>query len=208
MDEPKPRVFVVDDDDSVRKSLSRLLRSTGFDNEVFESADAFLRRERYAGIGCIILDIRMPGLSGMDLQDELGKMGYSIPVIFITGHGSIPMGVQAMKKGAADFLAKPFDDLQLLEAVTNAIEKHKEAKKESDERKTVLDRLAGLTRRETEVLWCVVEGLLNKQIAFKLGIAEKTVKVHRGRVMEKLHAQSVADLVRMTGKVDSVSSAN
>lgn len=145
MDEPKPRVFVIDDDAFIRTSLSRLLRSTGFDNEVFESAEAFLRRERYAGIGCIILDVRMPGLSGTDLQDELGKTGYSIPVIFITGHGSIPMGVQAMKKGAADFLAKPFDDLQLLEAVTNAIEKHKEAKKESDEKKTVLDRLAELT---------------------------------------------------------------
>ncbi len=195
-------VFVVDDDALIRKSLSRLLRSVGFDSETFESAEAFLRRQRHAGVGCIILDVRMPGLSGMDLQNELHRIGYRIPIIFITGHGSIPMGVEAMKKGAVDFLTKPFDDVQLLEAVNKAIETSKRAKEKDDEKSIVLTRLADLTPRELDVLRHVVEGLLNKQIACKLGIAEKTVKIHRGRIMEKLRAGSVADLVRMAQKAE------
>jgi two-component system, LuxR family, response regulator FixJ len=196
----KPTIFVIDDDASVRKSLSRLLDSVGFSAESFASADEFLKRERFEGIGCIILDVRLPGLSGMDLQDELNKADYSMPIIFITGHGDIPMSVQAMKKGAVDFLPKPFDEDQLLDALRKAIEKDMQAKAERAGARDILERMEQLTPREYEILQYLITGMLNKQIAFKLGIAEKTVKIHRSRVFEKLGTRSVAELVRMAEK--------
>jgi FixJ family two-component response regulator len=196
----KPIVFIIDDDASVRKSLSRLLRSAGYSTETFASAEEFLGREHFNGIGCLLLDVQMPGLSGMDLQKELNKADYHMPIIFITGHGDIPMSVEAMKKGAIDFLTKPFDDKELLQAVEKAIEKDTYAKAEYDETLDIRRRIDGLTPRELEVLSYVITGMLNKQIALKLDIAEKTIKVHRGRIMEKLCVASVADLVRLAGK--------
>jgi RNA polymerase sigma factor (sigma-70 family) len=200
MTEVKPTVFIIDDDPSVLKSLGRLLKSLGFDTETFASAELFLARKPYDGVGCIVLDVRMPGLSGMDLQDELIKADYSMPIIFITGHGNIPMSVQAMKKGAVNFLAKPFDDEELLQAVREAIEKDKRAKAERAEVHDALRLTEQLTPREQEVLRYVITGMPNKQIALKLDIAEKTVKVHRGRIMEKLCMDSVAELVRLAEK--------
>lgn len=195
-----PTVFVIDDDASVLKSLSRLLRSLGFEVEAFASAELFLERDPYDGVGCIILDIRMPGLDGLTLQDQLAKAVYCMPIIFITGHGDIPMSVRAMKKGAVDFLPKPFDDGELLQAVRRAIEKDIQARAERAEVEQVLERLKLLTPREHEILRYIISGMLNKQVGFKLGIAEKTVKIHRGRIMEKLHVSSVADLVRLAEK--------
>jgi FixJ family two-component response regulator len=193
-------VFIIDDDASIRKSLSRLLRSAGYTAEAFPSAEDFLRREHFDGVGCIVLDVQMPGLSGMDLQEELSKADYHMPIIFITGHGNIPMSVQAMKKGAVDFLVKPFDDKELLQGVREALEKERKAKAERAEVHDILRRIEQLTPREHDVLRCVIAGMLNKQIALKLGIAEKTVKVHRGRIMEKLQANSVVELVRLAEK--------
>jgi FixJ family two-component response regulator len=198
----QPTVFIIDDDASVRKSLSRLLRSAGFEVETFATAELFLEREHYDGIGCLVLDVRMPGISGIDLQDELSKADYSMPIVFITGHGNIPMGVQAMKKGAVDFLAKPFEDEEFLQAVREAIEKDTRGRAEYAEVHEVRERIALLTARERDVLRYVITGMLNKQIAYELGIAEKTVKVHRGRIMEKLGVDSVADLVRLAEKAD------
>jgi FixJ family two-component response regulator len=195
-----PTVFIIDDDASVCKSLSRLLRAAGYETETFTSAEQFLKREHGSGTGCIVLDVRMPGLSGVDLQDKLSKADYSMPIIFITGHGNIPMSVQAMKKGAVDFLTKPFDDDELLQAVENAIEKDRKARAERTEVYDIEKRVEMLTPREYEILRYVVIGMINKQIAMKLGIAEKTVKVHRGRIMKKLCADSVAELVRLAEK--------
>ena len=197
----KPTVFVIDDDASVRKSLSRLLRSAGYMAETFASAEEFLGREHFKGIGCLLLDVQMPGLTGMDLQEELNRADYHMPIIFITGHGNIPMSVEAMKKGAVDFLTKPFDDKELLQAIEKAIEKDTYARAEYDETLDIRKRIELLTSRELEVLRYVITGMLNKQIALKLDIAEKTVKVHRGRIMEKLCVDSVAELVRLAEKV-------
>jgi FixJ family two-component response regulator len=196
-----PTVFIIDGDVSVRKGLSRLLRSAGFAVETFATAEQFLEREHYEGIGCLVLDVRMPGISGIDLQDELSKAAYSMPIVFITGHGNIPMSVHAMKKGAVDFLAKPFDDEELLQAVRAAIEKDTEGRTEHSEVLDIQGRLELLTPREYEILRYVITGMLNKQIAYELGISEKTVKVHRGHIMEKLDVGSVADLVRLAEKV-------
>jgi len=195
-----PTIFVIDDDASIRKGLSRLLRSAGYTIETFPSAEEFLRREHFDGVGCIVLDVQMPGLSGMDLQEELSKADYHMPIIFITGHGDIPMGVQAMKKGAVDFLTKPFDDKELLRAVENATEKDGQGRTEYHEVQDIRRRIESLTAREHEIFRYVITGMLNKQIALELKIAEKTVKVHRGRVMEKLGANSVAELVRLAEK--------
>jgi len=200
MAEKNTVVFVIDDDPSVRKSLSRLLRSVGHLVETFSSAEEFLAREHFDGIGCILLDVQMPGLSGMDLQAELSKAETSMPIVFITGHGDIPMSVEAMRKGAVHFLSKPFDDNDLLAAVREAIEKDRRAKAEQAEVQDIRRRLSLLTPREYEVLCYVITGMLNKQIAFTLNIAEKTVKIHRGRVMEKLCVDSVAELVRLAEK--------
>jgi len=197
----KPTVFVIDDDASVRKSLSRLLRSAGYMAETFASAEEFLGREHFNGIGCLLLDVQMPGLTGMDLQEELNRADYHMPIIFITGHGNIPMSVEAMKKGAVDFLTKPFDDNELLQAIEKAIEKDTHARAEYDEALEIHRHIELLTPREKEILRYVITGMLNKQIALKLDIAEKTVKVHRGRIMEKLCVDSVAELVRLAEKV-------
>ena len=193
-------VFIIDDDASIRKSLSRLLRSAGHTTETFASAEAFLGREHFNGIGCLLLDVQMPGLSGMDLQEELNKADYHMPIVFITGHGDIPMSVEAMKKGAVDFLTKPFNDKELLQAVGKAIEKDACTRAEYDETLDIRKRMELLTSRELEVLRYVITGMLNKQVALKLDIAEKTVKVHRGRIIEKLRVDSVADLVRLAEK--------
>ena len=195
-----PIVFVIDDDASMRRALSYLLQSAGYKVETHSSAEEFLRREHYDGVGCIILDVRMPGLSGMDLQEKLMGSDYRMPIIFLTGHGELSMGVEAMKKGAIDFLTKPCDDEQLLGAVHSAIEKDKQARGNYKEKQEIRGRIELLTPRENEILRYVISGMLNKQIALKLGIAEQTVKIHRGRIMEKLCAESVADLVRLAGK--------
>jgi FixJ family two-component response regulator len=195
------KVFVIDDDASVRRSLSRLLRSFSFEVETFASAELFLERDPYEGVGCIILDIRMPGMSGMVLQEKLSQVHKAMPVIFVTGHGDIPTSVQAMKKGAVDFLIKPFDDKDLLQAVRRAIEKDDKEKAEQGEVHQILELIDLLTPREYEILRYIIAGMLNKQIAFKLGIAEKTIKIHRGRIMGKLCVSSIADLVRLTEKV-------
>jgi len=196
----QPIIFVIDDDASVRTSLSRLLTAMGFRTETFGSAEDFLTRKRHEGVGCLILDVRMPGLTGVDLQDELARADYSIPIVFITGHGDIPMGVNAIKKGAIDFIPKPFDDEQLLNAVKSAIEKHRQERKLQAERNDILRRVKLLSPREYEIFQSIITGKLNKQIGYSLNIAEKTVKVHRGRVMEKLEVNSVAELVRLAEK--------
>jgi FixJ family two-component response regulator len=200
MSGPNPTIFVIDDDASMRRALTYLLQSAGYNVETHSSAEEFLSREHYDGVGCIILDVQMPGLGGMDLQERLMRSDYRMPIIFLTGHGELSMGVQAMKKGAIDFLSKPCDDEQLLEAVRRAIEKDRQARGSYKEEQEIRRRIDLLTSRENEILRYVIAGMLNKQIAAKLGIAESTVKIHRGRMMEKLCAESVADLVRLVGK--------
>jgi FixJ family two-component response regulator len=197
MADQSPIIFVIDDDDSVRKSLARLLNAAGFTVEIFPSAEAYLERRPYDGLGCIVLDICMDGLSGTELQAELARSGHSIPVIFLTAHGSIPLGVGAMKQGAVDFLTKPVDDEVLLQTIHQALARHASVLRERTVVGAARELLETLTPRELDVLRCVLTGALNKQIATRLGIAEKTVKVHRGRVMEKLAVTSVAELVRV-----------
>jgi len=200
MPEPQPTVFVIDDDASMRRALSYLLASAGYKVETYSSAKAFLTRENYEGVGCILLDVRMPGLNGMELQEKLLRSAQSMPIIFLTGHGEIAMGVEAMKKGAVDFLTKPCDDEQLLAAIRTAIAKAFQASAHFEAAKAVRSRIELLTPREKEILRYIITGMLNKQIAGKLGIAEITVKIHRGRIMQKLSAGSVADLVRLAEK--------
>jgi FixJ family two-component response regulator len=196
-------VYVVDDEPSVRKALSRLLRSAGLKCEVFASADEFLAHEREspAESGCLVLDVQMPGLNGMDLQEVLSAGEGRLPIIFITGHGDIPLSVRAMKKGAVDFLTKPFDDKDLLSAIAVALRKGEEVRARFAEITQFRDREQTLTTRERDVMARVVAGLLNKQIAAELGIEEGTVKIHRGRVMQKMGVQSVAELVKMTSGI-------
>jgi RNA polymerase sigma factor (sigma-70 family) len=201
MTETEPIVFIVDDDDSVRKSLARLITSVGLKVETFSSANAFLKRDSYDGPACLVLDIRMPGLSGLDLQTELAKAERTLSIVFITGHGNISMSVQAIKAGAVDFLKKPFEEQDLLDAVNLAIQKDRAAKEKLGELREIQERVESLTPREREVFALVVTGMLNKQIAFEMGISEKTIKVHRARVMQKMQAESLADLVRLAEKV-------
>ena len=193
-------VYVIDDDISVRRSLSLLLQSSDYKVETFESAESFLKQKHFDSVGCIILDVRMSGMSGMSLQKELNKAGCDMPIIFITGHGDISMGIEAMKRGATDFLTKPFDDEQLLLAIKVAIKKSRESRVEHDEIQSIRTLIDKLTSREYEIYLYVITGMLNKQIAAELNIAEHTVKIHRGRVMQKLGAYSVVDLVHIAEK--------
>jgi len=195
-------VFVVDDDPSIRESLSLLLSSAGYGIKTFASAKEFLESERGTpGPACLVLDVKMPGLSGLDLQKELMSRNIIIPIIFITGHGDIPMSVQAMKKGAVDFLPKPFDDGDLLEAVEQALLRDSQTHADLDEQKHILQRMDSLTPREHEVLTYLITGMLNKQIAFELNISERTVKAHRKQILDKMGVDSIAELVRLTEKV-------
>ena len=192
-------VFLIDDDASVRKALTRLITSAGFIAHAFSSADDFLKSRPAVdgGPACLVLDVRMPGLSGLDLQLELQTSDMLLPIIFITGHGNIPMSVRAMKDGAVDFLAKPVQDEVLLKAIEQALERAHRGHAERAELDDIRRRLASLTPREAEVMQLVVQGFLNKQIAFDLGTVEKTIKVHRARVMVKMKAKSLAELVHL-----------
>jgi FixJ family two-component response regulator len=187
-------VFIVDDDDAVRKGLARLLRSVGYTPVTFACPAELLSQENYDGIGCIVLDVRMPGLNGMELQAELAARDIDLPIVFLTGHGDIPMSVQAMKQGAVDFLTKPVDERVLLDAVQQALRRHKSRRAERQEAEAVQARLQMLTSRELEVLRCVIAGARNKRIAAHLGIAEQTVKIHRARVVAKLGVHTWAEL--------------
>ena len=197
-------VYVVDDDASIRKALSRLIRMSGLDVETFPSARAFLDRPSIDRLACLVLDVRLPGPSGLDLQAELASEGTDIPIIFITAHADVRTSVLAMKGGAVDFLQKPFNPKELVACIQGALLRSREQRAERAESMELERRLATLTPRERDVLMLVVTGKLNKQIASDLSIAEKTVKVHRGRVMEKMQASSVADLIYMTQKVGLV----
>jgi FixJ family two-component response regulator len=195
---PDSLTFLIDDDASIRKGVSRLLRSAGYKSEAFESASDFLTREQHPGPACLIVDVRMPGLNGMDLQETLIQRRREEQLIFVTGHGDISMCAQAMKAGAVDFLTKPLRDDELLQCVERALSRSAEQRKRSTERNEARRLLDLLTPSEFEVMQLVVTGMLNKQIAGELGRAEKTVKVHRGRMMQKMRVTSVAELVRLT----------
>ena len=192
-----PTVFVIDDDASLREGLSRLFRSVGLDVKTFASAAEFLREPRSAGPSCLVLDVRLPGLSGLDFQSELAKAGIEIPIVFMTGHGDIPMSVRAMKAGAVEFLPKPFRDQDMLDAVQVGLEQDRARRKSAGDTSRLKASFETLTAREQEIMTFVTAGLMNKQIAGELGVSEITVKVHRGNVMRKMGAKSLAELVRM-----------
>ncbi|MCZ7470253.1 response regulator transcription factor [Agrobacterium sp. O3.4] len=193
---PSPIVFIVDDDLSMREALTDLFRSMKFDAEAFDSAAAFLEKANLNRPGCLLLDVRLPGISGLDFQMQLERVGNRMPIIFMTGFGDIPMSVRAMKAGAVDFLTKPFKEQDILDAVAAAMERDASQRRESAQNEAVTSLAEQLTPREREVMGAVVRGLMNKQIAYELGISEVTVKLHRGNVMRKMEARSVADLVR------------
>ena len=200
MRKPEVIIYIVDDDASVRKGLEWLIRSVGYHVQTFASANDFLRHDIPDTLSCLVLDLRMPGMSGLDLQEKLQSAQINIPIIFLTAHGSVPTSVRAMKGGAVDFLEKPVDEQILLDAIHQAIEKDKLAKLQQAEIQNIMKRVNSLTPRELEIFDCVVTGMINKQIAYNLNISEKTVKIHRSRVMEKMGADSLAELVRLAEK--------
>lgn len=197
----EPTVYLVDDDPGVRRSAKELIESVGLRVQTFASAREFLDSQRPDAPCCLVLDVRLPGVSGLDLQRELAKTADSMPIIFITGHGDIPMSVQAMKAGAVEFLSKPFRDQQLLDAISQAIERDRFAREERRKVAELQRRYESVTPREREVMALVVKGLLNKQVGAELGMSETTVKLHRGQVMQKMKADSLADLVRMADRL-------
>ena len=207
MSAPNGMVFVIDDDESVRKSLKRLLKSADYEAEVFESASDFLARAPYPGSACVIVDVMMPGLNGIEFQQALIDRRREEQLVFITGHGDIPMCAQAMKAGAVDFLPKPFKPRELLKCVERALNRSIDQRRRAAEKNDARRLLDSLTPREFEVMQLVITGMLNKQVGGELGMAEKTVKVHRGRVMQKLGVSSVPELVRLAAKAGLTSSA-
>lgn len=200
----KKTVFIVDDDLSVRRGLARLVKSADYDVEVFDSAKAFLAREPFDGNGCLVLDVKMPDMNGFDLLKVLRNSDYCMPVIFISGHGDIPMSVQAMKEGAVTFLAKPFDGEDFLAVIRSALENDRRARTEYEHALSARAIVNKLTTRERQVMTCVIAGMLNKQIGAELGISENTVKIHRGRIMAKSGLESLADLISLANKAGVV----
>ena len=197
MAEAKPRVFVVDDDQGVRESVRILMRSIGVESEIFPSADDFLEEYDPDKSGCLVLDVRMPGMSGLELQERLMSLGSTLPIIFVTAHGDVPMAVEAVKAGALDFVQKPFRDQELIDKIHEAFAENARVRKKLLDRSRIAERIASLTPREREVLDMVVEGNANKVIAIDLRLSQRTVEIHRARVMSKMEADSVSQLVQM-----------
>lgn len=196
-DDTHSTVYIVDDDQAIRHAMELLMRSVGLSYEIFHSGDDFLSGYDSDRAGCLVLDIRMPGLGGLELQEKLNELGSTLPVIFITGHGDVPMAVEAMQKGAIDFIQKPFRDQDLLDRISDALKTDQERRSAREQQSSVQNRIEKLTNRERQVMDLVVTGKPNKVIAYELGVSQRTVEIHRARVMEKMEARSLADLVRM-----------